>query len=135
MPAPRRSSTSGSAWRRSGGTFDVERKRSRIALIERDAGQPDFWSDNVKAQALLKEKATLESTVGEFDRTLKGFEDAQVLADLAEEANDESARREAAESLHALEAQIEKLEFERMLSAPDDRLNAFMEINAGAGGA
>src|SRR5919198_6169808 len=116
MPAPRRSSTSGSAWRRSGGTFDVERKRSRIALIDRDAAQPDFWNDNVKAQALHKEKATLESTVGAFDRTLRGLEDAQALGDLAEEANDESARLEAAESLQEVEKQIEQLEFERMLS-------------------
>lgn len=34
----------------------------------------------------------------------------------------------------AVEEQVQKLEFERMLSGRDDRHNAFMEINAGAGG-
>ena len=46
----------------SGGVFDVDRKKSRIALIERDSGQPNFWDDNAKAQGLLKEKAALEAT-------------------------------------------------------------------------
>jgi peptide chain release factor 2 len=103
-------------------------------LIERDAAQPEFWNDNVKAQALHKEKAALEATVGAFDRTLRRLEDAQVLADLAEEANDEPARREAADSLEAVAREVQGLEFHRMLSSPDDRHNAFMEINAGAGG-
>ena len=43
----------------SGGVFDVDRKKSRIALIERDSGQPNFWDDNTKAQGLLKEKSGL----------------------------------------------------------------------------
>jgi len=53
---------------RSGGIFDLDRKRSRIALIERDAGQPDFWNDNARAQGLLKEKSGLEASVQGFER-------------------------------------------------------------------
>ena len=72
--------------------------------------------------------------MGTFDRAARALEDAHVLAELAEEANDDAARSEAAQSLIAVEEQVQKLEFERMLSGRDDRHNAFMEINAGAGG-
>jgi peptide chain release factor 2 len=72
--------------------------------------------------------------VGAFDRAAHALEDAQLLAGLAEEADDDAARREVAGSLEAVEREVEKLEFQRMLSGRDDRHNAFMEINAGAGG-
>lgn len=70
----------------------------------------------------------------QFDRANRGLEDAQVLFDLADEANDEASRQEAAQSLKAVEEELGKLEFQRMLSGEQDRSNCYMEINAGAGG-
>src|SRR5262249_60733054 len=87
------------AWPRSGGIFDLDRKRSRIALIDRDAGQPDFWNDQVKAQGLLKEKAGLQAQVEAFERVERALEDARTLLDLAAEAGDDGARAQAAGSL------------------------------------
>ncbi len=83
---------------------------------------------------MLKEKSTLESSVGTFDKTLRGLEDAQVLFELAAEANDEDSAKEAEASLTALESDVAKLELARMLSGEQDRSNCFMDINAGAGG-
>src|SRR5438874_10397570 len=85
----------------SGGVFDVDRKKSRIALIERDAGQPNFWDDNAKAQGLLKEKSTLEATVASFEKAQRGLDDAKTLLELADEAKDEASRAEAVGSLGA----------------------------------
>lgn len=95
---------------------------------------PDFWNDNTKAQGLLKEKAQLEVAVGAFDKTWRGVEDAKTLLELAAEMNDEGSRAEALASLDALEAEVKRLELARMLSGQQDRLNCFMDINAGAGG-
>jgi peptide chain release factor 2 len=119
---------------RSGGLFDLDRKRSRIELIERDSAQPNFWDDNVKAQALLKEKATLEASVGGFDKAKRGLDDAEVLVQLAKEEGDDATAKEAEASLEGLEAQLAQLELARMLSGENDRSNCYMEINAGAGG-
>jgi peptide chain release factor 2 len=83
---------------------------------------------------MLKEKSTLESSVGTFEKTLRGLEDAQVLFELAAEANDEDSAKEAEASLVSLEADVAKLELARMLSGEQDRSNCFMDINAGAGG-
>src|SRR3954468_1213186 len=117
-----------------GGVFDVDRKKSRIALIERDAGQPNFWDDNAKAQGLLKEKSALEAMVASFDKAQRGLDDAKTLLELAAEANDESSRNEAVASLGQVEGDVKTLELKKMLSGPNDRANCFMDINAGAGG-
>ncbi|WNG56657.1 peptide chain release factor 2 [Archangium gephyra] len=130
----RRSTDFGSACLRSGGIFDLDRKRSRIALIERESTLPNFWDDNTKAQAMLKEKTTLESSVSSYEKTMRGLDDAQVLFELAAELNDEASAKEAEESLGTLESEVAKLELARMLSGEQDRSHCFMDINAGAGG-
>src|SRR6476620_11282336 len=90
-------------WTRFGGIFDLERKRSRIEQIERDSTAPDFWNDNVKAQATLKEKSTLEGQVGAFDKAIRELDDAAVLAELAAEEKDSSSATEAENQLVAVE--------------------------------
>lgn len=77
---------------------------------------------------------TLESVVNAFDRILRGLDDALVLLDLAAEANDAASAAEAEASVAAIEQDVQKLELQRMLSGPNDRNNAYMDINAGAGG-
>ena len=118
----------------SGGLFDLERKRSRIALIERDSTLPTFWDDNVKAQGQLKEKTALEKQVAVFDKAQRALDDAKTLLELAAEMKDDASRAEAIASLPSVEAQVKQLELQKMLSGPNDRLHCFMDINAGAGG-
>jgi peptide chain release factor 2 len=57
-----------------------------------------------------------------------------VLLDLAEEAGDEASAKEAEGMVTAIEAAVEKMKFARMLSGENDRANALVSINAGAGG-
>jgi peptide chain release factor 2 len=95
---------------------------------------PDFWNDQAKAQSVLKEKAQLEQVVTDYNKAVSVLEDAQVLLELAAGENDASARAEAEAGLKDAETRVAKLEFQRMLSGPNDRANCFVEINAGAGG-
>ncbi len=118
----------------SGGRFDVERKRTRAAEIRRISEDSGFWSDNARAQGLLKEKAQLETRVAGFDRAWRALEDARALHELAEEARDDATLVEAAQHAAELERHVETLEFERMLSGPHDRANAIVEVKSGAGG-
>jgi len=95
---------------------------------------PGFWTDNARAQALLKEKAQLELLTGSFDKVQRALGDAQALSELAEEASDDAARAEAAEHAEAAAREVEGLEFQRMLSGPHDRAGAIVEVKSGAGG-
>jgi peptide chain release factor 2 len=54
--------------------------------------------------------------------------------ELAEEAKDEGARAEAATALDGVDRTLEALEFQRMLSGPNDRAGAIVEVKSGAGG-
>ena len=95
---------------------------------------PTFWSDNTKAQALLKEKSGLEQLTGAFDRVRSALDDAQALSELAEEAGDEATRAEAAQHADGVERELAGLEFQKMLSGPHDRAGAIVEVKSGAGG-
>jgi peptide chain release factor 2 len=95
---------------------------------------PGFWTDNAKAQGLLREKAALETLLGAFDRTRRTLEDALAMSELAEEADDDGARAEAAQHAESAAREIEALEFQKMLSGPHDRAGAIVEVKSGAGG-
>ncbi len=69
-----------------------------------------------------------------FEEAFSELEDIEVLSELAEEEEDESARKEVKMRTEALEEFLEKLELQSMLGNPEDGKNAFLSINAGAGG-
>ncbi|TMA24419.1 MAG: peptide chain release factor 2 [Deltaproteobacteria bacterium] len=112
----------------------MEKKRARVQLIERESGQPGFWDDQKRAQALSKEKSSLELALQQFEREKQKLEDAVAFWQLAEEANDEAARAEARQALSEALQGAQRLELSKMLGGAQDRLNAIVEINAGAGG-
>ena len=118
----------------SGGIFDIPGKKARLSEIEHLGQAPDFWSDNQKAQAILKEKASHEARVAEFERAAKGLEDAEVLLQLAVEVGDAAEIKGVETSLTDVDKLVAAMEFARMLSGPNDRASAFIDINAGAGG-
>ena len=72
--------------------------------------------------------------LGDFKKATQSLDDAQVMLELAASENDASARAEAEAQLVDATSRIERLEFQRMLSGPNDRNNALVDINAGAGG-
>src|SRR5207248_2461229 len=80
---------------RSGGRFDIDRKRARVELIERESVQPGFWEDQKRAQALSREKSGLELQIAQYERERQRLDDAIALHELAEEANDAATREEA----------------------------------------
>jgi peptide chain release factor 2 len=121
-------------WRPFGGIFDVPGKSERIAELEAIAGGGGFWNDQDKARILMKEKADLERALESFEGVATGYEDLEVLFELAEEEGDDDSVAEATEQLPALEERVRQLEFQRMLSEEGDDANAMLEINSGAGG-
>src|SRR5258705_10637205 len=115
---------------RSGGRFDIERKRARIELIERESVQPGFWEAQKGAQALSKEKSGLELQLAQSERERQRLEDAVALYELAEEANDEATRQEARNAVAEAEQGAQRLELSKMLSGPQDYLNAIVQMKA-----
>jgi peptide chain release factor 2 len=105
-----------------------------VAAIDELAAAPDFWNDRERAQGLLKEQAQKRAAADGWQKQRSALDDAQVLLELAEEAADEASAKEADQASIAVEAAVAAMEFARMLSGENDRANALVSINAGAGG-
>ncbi len=63
-----------------------------------------------------------------------GLRDASDLLDMAREENDEDTLLAVEADAHALQQQVEAMEFRRMFSNPPDKNSCFIAIQAGAGG-
>ena len=70
----------------------------------------------------------------DLDRTGTALRDASQLLELAELEGDESTARAIERDAGALEADVRRLELERMFRGEMDAHNAFLDIQAGAGG-
>ncbi len=93
-----------------------------------------MWSNPARAQELGRERARLAGEVGEIDQATKGIADAAELLLLAEAENDEGAARDIEHDAQRLEADVRQLELKRMFRGEMDAHNAFLDIQAGAGG-
>lgn len=114
--------------------FDLARLQSRIAELEGQTQAPDFWSDQARAQAILKELSPLKSRLEPWKALLGRAEDALDLAQLASEEEDETTSKELDTELTALDSQLSALETASLLSGEHDASPAIFSINAGAGG-
>ena len=114
--------------------FDIAGQKARHAELEAMAAQPDFWTDQEKAQKLNKERVQLEKSMGIFSDLEQRLEDGEVLVELAEESGDEALAQECAEFGVGFEAELARMELRRMMSGRFDGANAIMTIQAGAGG-
>ncbi len=114
--------------------FDLPGKKFRINEIESMSGETDFWDDRNKAQAILKEQASLKESVENWQQMNDDLDDVEVLQELSKEENDEELRSEAIQKYHEILAAVEKFEFKKVLGDVDDPRNAIVSINSGAGG-
>lgn len=105
-----------------------------IANYEEKMAAPDFWDNNDKAQALINEMNAVKSSVDQYNALQQEYDDILVMAELAEEENDEALLEEISESVASLHKKLEDFELQLLLSQPYDKMNAILELHPGAGG-
>lgn len=93
-----------------------------------------MWEDRESAQALMQKISRLQSEISRYNSILSRFEDLKVLAELADEEDDEDAIAECFEEIEALESAVDKVEIAHLLSGAYDSSNAIVSIHPGAGG-
>lgn len=117
-----------------GGIFDYDAKKERLEEVNAELEQPDVWNEPERAQALGKERSSLEIIVGTLDQMYQGLEDVQGLLELAVEADDEETFNETIAELDGLETKLGELEFRRMFSGEYDSADCYIDLQAGSGG-
>ncbi|WP_139351743.1 peptide chain release factor 2 [Rhodanobacter sp. C06] len=116
------------------GYLDYASKRERLEEVSRELESPTIWDNPPHAQELGRERARLDTIVSGIDHLSAGLADAKELLDMAIEAGDDDTAQSVIDDLAKLDAQVNKLEFQRMFSGKMDATNAFVDIQAGAGG-
>ena len=119
---------------RLGGIFDYPAKRERLEEVSRELENPNVWDDPQRAQDLGRERARLSDFVEGLDGIGHGLDDAGELLELSAAEGDEASLQAVAHDVDGLETRVGKLEFQRMFSGEMDAANAFVDIQAGAGG-
>ena len=117
-----------------GGTFDYDAKKERLEEVNAELEQPDVWNEPDRAQALGKERSSLEAIVDTIDQLDQGVEDVEGLLELAIEEEDQETFDEIEPELAELESKLAKLEFRRMFSGDHDGSDCYIDLQAGSGG-
>src|SRR5690606_34493265 len=130
----RASTTLRVGWRRYGGIFDFDAKAERLEEVSRELESPDVWDNPQRAQDLGRERASLERIVVGIRSLADSLGEAGDLLDLAIAEDDEGTAVAVADDVESLAGKVDKLEFQRMFSGEMDAANAFVDIQAGAGG-
>lgn len=118
--------------------FDVDTKRLKHEELEARAAAPDFWNDQNAAKAVIAETNALKAVFEPCDAIKNALEDLQVMIELAEAETDHQQRKiadaECAKMLAAVERDYRAFEIQSLLSEKLDANNAYLSLNAGAGG-
>ena len=96
--------------------------------------QPGFWDNPESAQKTVSELKTIKASIDPVEKTLSACEESSLLWEMAQEEQDDQTKQEVAQSLDALQAQVEKVELAALLSGENDASDCFFSIHAGAGG-
>ena len=103
-----------------------------MSELEKQAADPNFWSNPQKSQQVMREKKRVEDMLATDADLARRSDDIAAYFDLAREGEsvDADLRREIA----ALRERVDHLETETLLSGDNDARNAIVTIHPGAGG-
>ncbi len=114
--------------------INPDKKRERIAELERIQNEEGFWNDAQKAAQVTKEQNQLQAKLAKFENTLKELDSTIELLDMLDLENDPESEAEVEEHVKALQKECEALSLETLLSGKYDSLNAILTLHSGAGG-
>ena len=96
--------------------------------------EPGFWDDQEAAQRTVERLRAVKGALDPWERYAPRLDDTETLLELAEEEDDEAAIAECVGETTRLESDLDGLELRAMLSGPLDAKNAYLQVQAGAGG-
>ncbi|WP_018143175.1 peptide chain release factor 2 [Alloscardovia criceti] len=113
---------------------DLNRLRTRIADLERQASEPTLWDDPENAQKITSQLSASQAQLRKFEEISQHLEDIETLYELGSEENDEDSMTEAKSELTQTRKTIETMEIQTLLDGEYDDRTAVVTIRSGAGG-
>ncbi len=97
-------------------------------------GEPNFWDNPDQANKTVAELKTLKAMVTPVQQVQNKVEEAKLLWQMAEEADDDDTRQEVDAQINDLTRHVERLETVSLLGGKYDPRNCFLSIYAREGG-
>ena len=100
-------------------------------------GAPDFWDNSERAQKHIAKLNSLKRAIGGLVGFNRKLDDAAVMVELIESADPTEQESYAAElggAVTAMVEELDQLEIASFITGQFDKNNAFLSIQAGAGG-
>ena len=110
--------------------MNFEDLKKNLDKLEAQLQTPEVWSNQNLASELGQKTREIKETLEMFSRWENFIEDAKT----AQEIDDDELLKESETNLDILAKELDKYEVRRMLSGEYDEADAFLSINAGAGG-
>ncbi|AZL15334.1 peptide chain release factor 2 [Rickettsiales endosymbiont of Stachyamoeba lipophora] len=114
--------------------LDIEKLEINLKELQERIDDPNLWNDQKKAQSLLREEKLIQNKLSHYANIQNDFVSNKELAELAESEQDQTVFQDAIYNLESVLLTCDNLEIECLFEGEADFNNAFLEINAGAGG-
>jgi peptide chain release factor 2 len=113
----------------------LDAQEKELEKIDKIMAEAQFWQrDKDEVSRISQQRVVLKDKIDQWKKFFQETEDARLLAEMAFDEDDQATLREVQKDISRLADEIKKLEVQSLFSDPDDRRNAIVAINAGAGG-
>jgi peptide chain release factor 2 len=114
--------------------LDWDRANKRLDELNAKVEDPALWNDSKAAQDVMRERQRLEHAIGATRSIERELADTLELIELGEEEGDAALVEDAIRSLAELADRADRDKVAALLAGEADANNAYIEVNAGAGG-
>ncbi len=114
--------------------MDWDTAQHRLEEFNARVEDPNLWDDPAAAQKLMRDRQALVDSIDTYESIRQELSDNVELIELGEMEGDEEVVSEAETALKSLAQKAAAKELEALLNGEADGNDAFLEINAGAGG-
>lgn len=114
--------------------LDWDRALRRLDELNARVEDPTLWDNPKDAQAVMRERRRLESSIGAVREISQEMADAIEFVELGEAEGDDATIDEGLSTLAALAERADQDKVQALLAGDADGSDTFLEIHAGAGG-
>ncbi len=117
-----------------GEALGIENMNKEVEELEAKTAEDGFWNDLENSQKVQTRISQLKNKVKAYENLKGEFDDAEVLIELANEAEDLDMLDECKEAVDSFVEKLEAMTLSTLLSGEYDDSNAILTFHAGAGG-
>ncbi|MFH1407194.1 MAG: peptide chain release factor 2 [Candidatus Omnitrophota bacterium] len=113
--------------------LDADKKQARVLELESAMSQEKFWDEKERANKVIAELKDLKSLLSPLLSCRQKYHDIKELTSIVE-PSDTASLEGLKKDIDSLNREIKDIEFMVLMSGPEDKNNAILSINSGAGG-